>query len=444
MGIINRIIKKQPNFVKKIYYNTVPFKFRYGKKFRETTDFLEEVEFWGYENTKNYQFDKLREILKYSKDNVPYYGKLFSKYEFNTNIQCFDDVKKLPLLTKEIISQNFDDLISKKYNGKKILFKTSGSTGKRLEFYGSDDMFKIEAAYILHSIKSHGGDMYDEWTVWIRRHSPKNENDLIVLDYELKRIYMSPFHLNDENIFKYVDIINKSKSKTIFTYPSTAYWFSCLLEKYNLKLPNVKSVHGASEQCLDVWSKKIKEVFGFNLKMHYGSVEKVSFAYQSNYSDFYHESLTYSYSEILDNGVLVGTSFMNMVMPFIRYETNDIITKLELPNYNFSNPLTFEKIDGRVDDMVVSSNGTKIPSVNFYTAMSKFEDIKMFQIHQNINKELLVKIVVNNLFTDLTLEKLSNEIINRVGNLPLQFEIVDEIYRNTNTGKIRCVTTDIK
>jgi phenylacetate-coenzyme A ligase PaaK-like adenylate-forming protein len=75
-----------------------------------------------------------------------------------------------------------------------------------------------------------------------------------------------------------------------------------------------------------MWSEKIKSVFGFNLKMHYGQVEKVSFLYQSSISENYHESLTYSFTEYDENNTIVGTSFMNSVMPFIRYKTNDVVT----------------------------------------------------------------------------------------------------------------------
>jgi len=444
MGIINRVIKKQPKFIKKIYYDLVPFKHRYGKTFSDTCDFLNEVDNWSYDRSKEYQFDQLKQILKHSNDNVPYYGKLFAKYGFNPKIQSFDDVKKLPLLTKDIIYDNFGDFISKNYNGNKILFKTSGSTGSRLKFYGEDSMYKKEAAYILHSFKSHGGDLYDKWTIWIRRHSPKDMNDLVVKDYELKRIYISPFHLNDNTILYYVDLINQSKSTTIVTYPSTAFWLSCLLEKHNVRLPYIKSIHGASEKCLDIWGDKIKQVFGFNLKMHYGQVEKVSFMYQSNDSESYHNDLTYSFTEFDNSNTIIGTSFMNYVMPFIRYKTNDVVTLNENVEYNISRPLVVSKIDGRVDDMVVSESNSRIPSVNFYTVMSKREEISMFQLYQKSDKSLYFKIVIKDNFNDSVLDELRTEIVKRVGNLPLQFEIVDEIPRDQNTGKIRCVITELK
>lgn len=444
MGIVQRIIKKQPNFIKKIYYNIVPFKKRYGSVYGETVDFLNDVDNWTYDRTKEYQFNELKRVLINAQKYVPYYGKLFSDYGFNPNINSFNDIKKLPYLTKDIINDNFEDMVSTNFNGKKYLFKTSGSTGKRLQFYGEDSMYKKEAAYISHSFKSHGSNLYNDWSVWIRRHSPKDNNDLMVKDYELKRIYLSAFHLNDQTIYDYVKIINKSKIKTIVTYPSTAYWLSCLLEKNNLKLDSVTSIHGASEKCLPIWSDKIKSVFGFDFKMHYGQVEKVSFAYQSSVSNYYHESLTYSFTEYDENNTIIGTSFMNDVMPFIRYKTNDVVELMESPLYDYSSPLIIKGIDGRVDDMIMSESNSKIPSVNFYTVMSKIKEIRMFQFRQKLDKSTKLSIVIEDGFNEKIFNDLKKQIHQRIGNVPLVIEIVDEIHRDPITGKIRCVITDIK
>ena len=295
----------------------------------------------------------------------------------------------------------------------------------------------------MHSYQSHGGNLYDDWSVWIRRHSPKDENDLVVKDYELKRIYLSPFHLNDEHIHNYVEIINGTKTTTIVTYPSTAYWLACMIEKHNLKLPYVKCIHAASEKCLEPWALKVKEVFGFDLKMHYGLVEKASFMYQSSESNYYHEDLTYSFTEFAKDGTIIGTPFMNYVMPFLRYQTNDLVTLNKDVKFDSSRPLTVTEIDGRADDMIVSQNGTRIPSVNFYTVMYKVDQVKMFQLHQKSDKSIEFKVVLNELTDDL-FSKLEKETKKRVGNLPVKFEIVDEIARDPKTGKIRCVLTDVK
>ena len=219
---------------------------------------------------------------------------------------------------------------------------------------------------------------------------------------------------------------------------------SCLLEKNNINLPNIKAIHGASEKCLDSWGQKIKDVFGFDLKMHYGLVEKVAFMYQSQESQLYHNDLSYSFTEFDRNKTIIGTSFMNYVMPFIRYKTNDVVTLNDQVKYDISRPLEVKKIDGRVDDMIVTETDSKIPSVNFYTVMSKREEVKMFQLLQHKDRSIDFKVVVNEDFTENVLNELSLEINKRVGNLPLRFHIVDEIPRDPQTGKIRCVITKVE
>jgi len=131
-------------------------------------------------------------------------------------------------------------------------------------------------------------------------------------------------------------------------------------------------------------------------------------------------------------------------MPFVRYQTNDIVTLNGDVKFNNPRPLCVTEIDGRVDDMIVSENGSRIPSVNFYTVMSKIEGVILFQLFQKLDKSLYFKLVTNQKFDRGLLISLKYEIKKRVGNLPLEIKIVNEIPRDPITGKIRCVITEIK
>ena len=91
--------------------------------------------------------------------------------------------------------------------------------------------------------------------------------------------------------------------------------------------------------------------------------------------------------------------------------------------------------------MILTETDSKIPSVNFYTVMSKREEVKMFQLLQHKDRSIDFKLVVNEDFTENVLNELSLEVKKRVGNLPLRFHVVDEIPRDPQTGKIRCVIT---
>lgn len=438
---INYLISKQPKFIQKFFYRIVPFKYRYGKKYSEFLRVIKESKKWTYEQSKEHQFNELKKLLKFVESNVPYYRILFQKINFDINIKSFDDLKKLPILTKEDILSSPEDFISESFSKKKYKMNTSGTTGKRLTLYGSDDLYKIECAFITNSFNSHGANIYDEHSIWIRRYSPKENDPIYFDDLELNRSYMSAFHLNDDTVKDYVNYINKTKTKILVSYPSTLYYLSVLCNKHNLKLKYVKHLHGASEVCLPQWSEKIQEYLGIKIKMHYGQVEKVSFAHQDSDDDFYRENLLYGYNEYLEDGSIIATGFHNDVMPLIRYETKDNVELLESPILDGAFPKTIKRILGRDGDMLLTDKNSWVPAVNFYSFMSKIEQVDLFQITQNKNdKSVIFKVVPNKSYNDSTENLLVLEMKARLGEVPLKLEIVSELTRDSHSSKLKTVS----
>lgn len=437
---INFILKKQPLFLKKLFYGIIPFRYRYGKKFRKIQKLITESKKWTYEEAKKFQLQQMKNLLNYANSYVPYYNKLFSKLNFNPDIQNLKDIEKLPILTKETILENFEDLISNNFYGKKYKMNTSGTTGKRLSLLCSDDLFKMECAFITNSFKDHGAKLYDKHSIWIRRYSPKEGDPIYFDDLELNRSYLSAFHLNDKTIKDYVDYINQTKSEILVSYPSTIYYLSVLCNKYNLPLKYVKHLHGASEVCLPQWSEKIKKYLNLDIKMHYGQVEKVSFAHQDSEDDFYRENLIYGYNEFMEDGTLIATGFYNEVMPLIRYDTKDKVELLEVPILDGAYPKTIKKILGRNGDMLLTEQNSWVPAVNFYSFMSKIEEVDLFQIIQlKKDKSVTFYIVPNKFYTEETQNKLMMEMFSRLGNIPIEFKIVSELERDKTSNKLKTV-----
>lgn len=438
---IKFIIDKQPNFVKKIAYKIIPFKDRYGKKYNEFKSLINQSKKWSYDESVNYQLIKTKELIKYCDTNVLYYRNLFKYNGFNTDIKYLSDLKNLPILTKDIIIDNFENLISQSFHKKYYKMNTSGTTGKRLTLLGTDDLFKIECAFIENSYLDHGAKLYSDHSIWIRRYSPNEGDPIFFNDYELNRSYMSAFHLNDETIFSYVDYINKTKTKILVSYPSTIYYLSILCLKYNLKLPYVKHIHGASEVCLPQWNQSIIEAFGTPIRMHYGQVEKVSFAHQDMLDDNYKENLLYGFTEVEENDIIVGTGFYNEVMPLIRYKTNDIVEVNDDVDLNGAYPKTIKNILGRNGDMLITEKDSYVPAVNFYSFMSKFEEVDLFQIIQKKeNKEVDFYIVTNSKFTKNTKVKLNTEMVNRLGNVKINIIKKTSLDRDINSNKLKTVS----
>jgi phenylacetate-CoA ligase len=438
---VGYFIKNRKESTKKLLYKVIPFKYRYGKKYYEFLKFLNISKKWSYDQSKSYQLEKTKELLKFSNENIPYYKNLFKSNGFDYNIKHLDDLKNIPILTKEDIINNFNYLINKNFDGKHYKMNSSGTTGKRLEILGTDDLFKIEAAFITNAFNDHGSRLYEDHSVWLRRYSPSVEDPIFFNDPELNRSYMSAFDLNDDTIFEYVKYINSTKTKTLVSYPSTLYYFSLLCGKYNLKLTHVKHMHGASEVCLPQWRNKIKEITGIDIKMHYGQVEKVSFAHQDSKNDFYRENLLYGLNEYDENNIIIGTGFYNQVMPLIRYKTNDKVILNNDVELKGCNPKTILDIEGRNGDMLITNVGSYVPAVNFYSFMSKINEVDMFQIVQKKeDKSLDFYIVPNKKYNNLTEKKLLQEMENRLGKIDIKITKVKSIERDKNSNKLKTVS----
>ena len=443
MGSINKIVKKSPNFVKRFYYNVVPFHKRYGTVYKETLDFLMQSLHWDEQTKKNHQMNKLKNLLHHCYNNVPYYRDIFIKNGWiPEDFQTLDDFKKFPVLTKKDIIENRDKLISENMKSvKSYPITTSGSSGDKLQFFVDDLCLKKEAAFNMRAYLEQGAKMYDTPSVWLRRYVPKDsESPLWYYDYELKRLYMSAYHLNSNTIKSYVDKINSGNYQTICTYPSSAYILACLCEENNLSLNKVEKIHVTSEKMLNQWYDKVVDVFGIKPCGHYGQMEKVSFMYQNESSKDYLQNLEYGVDEFVDNGdgthSLIATGFINYYMPFLRYKTEDTFV---IENGKV------KEINGRSSDILVSADGSRLPGVNFYSWIDKkMPSIKMFQIIQKSEKDITFKYVQN---SD-QLEDIHSEILiglkSRLGDMNYDIIKVSEIERDPRTQKIRSIINQMK
>jgi len=448
MASLQTLIKKSPSILQKVYYNIVPFSKRYGRVFNETYNFLLESETWSRKQLEEYQLQEFKKLIHHCYTNVPYYTKIFNERGLKSeDFQSLSDITKLPFLTKDIIKNNINDLIATNMKGQKSYeFRTSGSTGKKLVFYATDDVYKKEAAFVLRSYEKHGAKLYDEPSVWLRRYVPVDRNsDLWYFDNELKRLYMSAYHINDESIESYVNKINENKYHTLVAYPSSAYVLACLCEKHNLKLNHIQKIHTSSEMMLPEWRRKIIEVFGIVPVCHYGAIEKVCFMHQLEDSEKYYENLQYGITEYIEDGngnhTLVGTGFLNYYMPFLRYKTEDSVVLN--PEYN---PNNFDKvlsINGRTSDILTAEDGSNLPGVNFYSWIDKrVPGVSMFQIVQKSRRDIVFNFVPSEKYTNETLQQIQEGLGSRLGNLNFKINKVREIKRNESTGKVRCIIND--
>lgn len=379
---------------------------------------------------------KLKDIVKKAVDFVPFYRNLDLKIDFENF--TLDELKKFPVINKQVIKENFKDFCSIEFNGK--VSHTSGSTGTPFEFivpFESDAIEKIVANRAWGMGKDYTYKS-DDPIIVLRTYSPKAGEPLYKISGDYW--YLSPFHINESNLALYLSVIEKSKAKIIRGYASSIYIFTLLLKQKNIKIPQIKTIVTSSETLLPAYRSAIEEYWGLPVLDWYGQNER-TVTIQQCWAGNYHNNDDYGIIELSDKNEIIATSLNNYVMPFIRYNTGDKAIPLDgkAPICPCGRHLSipFKGIEGRSDDILIKDDGTKVPSINIYTIMHELEFIKQFQIIQFKNTDIVIKAIGN--LDNVKELLLCNNIRNRLGNVAIKINVVDEIERDLSTGKIKTI-----
>ena len=174
MGSVNKIIKSCPGFLKK--HTTIACLSIVGmvRFLLETFQNLMTSRTWNKQQLLDYQYLEFKKLITHCYNNVPYYKNVMLERGLSPqSFKSASDISLLPILTKDIIRDNTKDLIASNMIRQKCFeFRTSGSTGKKLIFYGTDDLYKKEAAFVLRAFNDHDATMYDKPSVWLRELYP--------------------------------------------------------------------------------------------------------------------------------------------------------------------------------------------------------------------------------------------------------------------------------
>lgn len=392
------------------------------------------------------QTKKLKFILEEAVNNVPFYFHLQNKIDFE-NFKLAE-LEKFPVVTKRIIRDNYDSFLSRKFTKKVLEYKaTSGSSG---------EPFKVPKAFYSDGIEQ--CMMFRAWSmnpeydykfrdpcIVLRSFSPEPGELPYKIDYILNYWYLSPFDINDRNIYLYYDFIKRSCSKIIRAYPSSLYILTLFLEKYNLRLPQIKTLFTSSENLLPSHRNKITDFWQLQIIDWYGQNERTVTVQKCEHG-IYHNNDEYGIVELDSNNQIIATSLNNNIMPLIRYATNDLAqpTKINQCKCGRGLSIPFESIDGRADDLLVKADGSIVPAVNIYNAMEKYQFINQFRIIQNSDKSIQLELASSVKLTPSIISKIENELSIRLGNILIFTTIVDEIVRDPNTGKIKSIISKVK
>ena len=426
-------INKCPSIVKNNighFINLLPTSLIYGKTFNQTKELLQETDYWSLEKIREYQLIKVKEILSYSYANVPYYNKLLKHHSINVEkIANLEELTQIPCLDKETVKNNFNDLISKSLDKSHMRYVTTGgSTGNPMGFMINNDASVKEWAFMTNQWKRVGYRLKDKRVIIRGCVTNENEKDKIFFYNPIRNeLILSSFHMTEENLKKYLELINRFNPEFIHCFPSSIDIIAKYIKQENIKeIPKCKAILASSENIFPDQRELVEEVFGCRYYSWYGHSEKVLLGGECEHSNYYHMFPQYGYMELVDfNGIpvtqegevgeIIGTGFLNTAMPFIRYKTGDmgIYTKEEC-RCGRKYPL-IKKIEGRLQEFIISKKGNLISSSALNTHSDAYDNVKKFQFFQDKRGEVILKIVKNDNYTDKDTNKLITELDQKLG-----------------------------
>jgi phenylacetate-CoA ligase len=390
--------------------SVIPLRYIIGTRFCRTLQFLKDAQWWPAEVARKYQLKELQRICTLAYEKSPYYRRTFTGAEFDPrDLTTIENFQKLPMIDRETIATNLNDMCTAPTKSINVDYiSTAGTSGAPLRFYIGSDRSQIEYAYLISSWLRTGFRLGMTMAVFRGRVVPENSKGLHhEYDPLLRQHFYSNFHLNDQDVHRYLDHVRTIGPCFLHVYPSSVANLARFLRRSGIEPPeNILGIIAESENIYPEQRQMVEKVFGRRYFSSYGHTEKLVAAAECEKSTNYHVWPTYGYFELLDDngnlvttpgqrGEIVGTGFINTVVPFIRYRTGDYATYVgdHCNGCGRAQPIIADIRGHNIQENLVAFDGSLIPwsAVNVHD--DTFENVLQFQFYQHTPGRALLRIV---------------------------------------------------
>lgn len=393
---------QSPQWIKSVagsMYAALPRTLRFGKTYPRFRKVFEEQR---VELIEQYRKDALAQTLVYAVRNVPaYQGLRVSELDLQTN--PYECLREFPLVSKAELKADLHRYLPQGFDpANRLMMSTGGSTAEPMHFYLSRGISRSKEWAAFDVMNADLGDQSNEVVLALRgRTVPgavEKEGRLWMYEPIKRQLILSSDHLESRFMPRYVEAMRLYKPTRIHAFASALYpvarWLKANPDRTLSQ--SIKSVVLTSESVFDFQLELFKEVFECPIIRHYGHSERVVMAYTKPQDDRYHFLPQYGWTELVDSqgkaidqpgviGEIVGTSFNNWAMPFVRYRTGDLAELADDPGiFCIGSPIC-STIEGRVQEFIVCADHRLITITTLGAAhfedFSKFEQIQYEQRH---------------------------------------------------------------
>lgn len=398
------------------------------------------------EENKKIQRKKLFNLIHYASRNIAYYQRVISEGHIRFSEESiFEDIKKFPLLTKEIVRNEFNELYKFRDN---TYYQnvTGGSTGKPVKLYQDMEYFGWAAAnkILLNEWagKKVGDPMVKLWGSTrdilkggrgFRGYLREKFSGIIMLQSD---------RMTEDDLYEYVWKINHVKPVLILAFTNSINELARFIQEHHLSVYSPSAVMTTAGVLYPEVRERIIDVFHTRAFNRYGSQEVSDIACNCEKNEGLHLNGDIHYVEIVDDdgrevdngtaGNILVSLLTNYTMPLVRYKIEDrgILSKKPC-SCGRGLPL-LEKVEGRVRGNFKNKFGDCINGGVFMDLFYSNKDIKQFQFIQEAYDHIMINLVMtekkNIKNPDQHFKEINQKIYKIMGHkIKIEYNIVKEI-----------------
>jgi len=362
---------------------------------------LEDTQWLAPAALAEYRVERLRRLLGFAHDHVPYYRDLMDERGFNpAAVQSLEDVERLPLLTREILQTRFEDLRARAPLPRVHRRSSGGSTGTPVTvLVDMNRMGMGEAA----RLRAHGwfgvGPGAREAILWgTPARLTRDELVRRVRDWFLNSTVLSAFDMGADALRRHAATLSRIRPAKIYGYASACYLLAAYFQQHGLEPPRgLRGVFTTAEPLYDFQRKTIESGLGCPVAVEYGCRDGGLVALECPEGGL-HLVAESIHVEILDpdpdgRGEIVLTNFDSLAFPIVRYRTGDIGSLDPTPCRCGRTLPKLRSVEGRRTDFLVTPSGRVLHALSAIYILRESPLVREFRIVQDTPEHLTVEIV---------------------------------------------------
>lgn len=426
------------------------------KGLREKMRALEQREKMTLNQNLELQWQSLTRLLQHAYDSTPFYRERFDTAGVHpSQIASPEDIKRIPLLTREDLRNHLEELWSRRYRREELLTAaTGGTTDTPIALLRSPESMKEKLAVQLQFDTWAGmwpGDkVFLLWGARIDYAENPSWRWRIYDRYLMRRVWAPTSLFNERVLETYRETLNRFRPRVIYAYPTPLALFCEYLRDSRRPIHGPKAAICTAEPLLAQQRQTIQEVLGCPVFEHYGARDFGMLAAECESHQGLHLNPESAYvefqpiegAEVPGLNELLVTDLLNYGMPLIRYKVNDCSMPGPEKCSCGRGYSSIQPIAGRTVDNFRLSNGDIVPGVALTNRVLKVcPGLKKVQVIQESLVKFRVRYVPGTEFTGAEMDLLRQNLrIFLPGNLEWNFERVGDIEREPS-GKTRfCIS----